>query len=155
MALTPFFTTPFDTDFDATLSTMLNRSLFGGGSFFGVAPSLPMNDIRDAGRHYEVCVGCPGMTAKDVTVEQTDRFVCVCGERKSSRRQSRFARTFTLPPDADPQKLHASVANGVLTLEIAKRPLVERPLENVRRIQVHDADTRVESDVCVLGHHSF
>jgi HSP20 family molecular chaperone IbpA len=139
MALTPFFATPFDMDFDATLSTMLNRSLFGGGTFFGAPPALPMNDIRDVGTHYDVYVDCPGMTANDVTVEQTDRYVSVRGERKSPRRQSRFAQTFTLPHDADPQKLRASVANGVLTLEIAKRPLTKQSRENVRRIQVHDA----------------
>ncbi|GAB1484496.1 hypothetical protein MASR2M78_33140 [Treponema sp.] len=44
------------------------------------------------------------------------------------RRVSSFSRSFTLPEDADTESISASFTNGVLELEIKKRPEAKRRL---------------------------
>lgn len=96
---------------------------------------LPLVDIRESDRAYEIDVEVPAVAAEDLSVSIADGVLTVSGERKVTersdeennrvhrveRRYGRFVRNFQLPDDADHEKIEAESRDGVLYLRIAKR----------------------------------
>jgi HSP20 family protein len=92
----------------------------------------PAVDIAEHDDGYVVTAEIPGATREDVTVEAHDGVLTLRGEKRSEREgkkeQSRwversygsFSRSFTLPANADTEKVAASFKDGVLTVEIPK-----------------------------------
>jgi HSP20 family protein len=93
---------------------------------------VPATDIRDTGAKLIYEVEIPGVEGKDLDVIVYGNVLTVRAERKLSREERKmklllsetayraFATSFTLPESADPDAIHASYANGVLTIEVAK-----------------------------------
>ena len=75
----------------------------------------------------------PGLRAEDLEVELDDGVLIVRGERaethaeedvavqRRERHALRFDRRFTLPRDADAERVEADLHDGILTLRIGKR----------------------------------
>lgn len=94
---------------------------------------IPALDVHETEAEYAVTVELPGARAEDVTVEFQDGVLTIRGEKKSEREEKKehsryverrygsFSRSFTLPSNADPDQIHASFRDGVLTVSIAKR----------------------------------
>ena len=92
----------------------------------------PAVDIAETDDHYTVTVELPGAKKEDVAVDVEDGQLTIRGEKKSDREEKKehrryverrfgsFSRSFSLPPNADPERLDAKFADGVLTLRIAK-----------------------------------
>lgn len=87
--------------------------------------------IRDAGANLLVDADLPGITEKNVDLTLADNVLYVTAERKLSapegyapRRQERasfrFSRSVALPVKVDPEKVTATVKDGVLTVTLAK-----------------------------------
>jgi HSP20 family protein len=69
-----------------------------------------------------------------VTVELEDDLLGIRGEKRNEREDKKekrrlversygaFSRSFTLPSNADPDRIDATFKDGVLTVTIAKRP---------------------------------
>jgi HSP20 family protein len=82
---------------------------------------------------YVVAAELPGAKPEDVTVELHEGVLTLRGEKRSERDERReharyvertfgsFSRSFTLPQNANPEKVDASFTEGVLTLRIPKR----------------------------------
>lgn len=76
----------------------------------------------------------PGVDPKEVDVHLENNVLTLRGERKFGSEVTRenyhrversygtFSRSFTLPSNADGEKISAKFDNGVLTVTIAKRP---------------------------------
>ncbi len=83
---------------------------------------------------YLISAEVPGVNKGNLTVEVHDRALTIRGEKKSEREETKdkarrlersfgaFSRSFTLPADADDEKIAAQFDDGVLKLTIAKRP---------------------------------
>jgi len=96
----------------------------------GFQPAVDVSENDDA---YVVTAELPGSRPEDVTVELHDGVLTLRGEKRSERsgekEQTRwversfgsFTRSFTLPTNADGDKVDARFENGVLTLTIPKR----------------------------------
>lgn len=91
---------------------------------------------RNTPEQYELTVDLPGLTQADVRLEVHRGVLTLSAERKqavpegyrSQRRERRayqFSRSFTLPEDADVERVSAAMKNGVLTVSVAKRPEVK------------------------------
>jgi HSP20 family protein len=87
--------------------------------------------VRDAGAELVVEADLPGITEKNVDLTLADNVLFVTAERKlvapegyAPRRQERasfrFSRSLALPVKVDPEKVSASVKDGVLTVTLAK-----------------------------------
>jgi HSP20 family protein len=75
-----------------------------------------------------------GMKVKDVGISVENGVLTLHGERKLEKRDDAemyfsiersygtFSRSFTLPDTVDPQKIEASLADGVLTVRLTKKP---------------------------------
>lgn len=93
----------------------------------------PSVDISEDDEHFVVTAELPGARKEDVAVELDEGFLTIRGEKRSEREEKdeqrryiersygSFSRSFTLPTNADPDRIEASFEDGVLTVEIAKR----------------------------------
>lgn len=93
----------------------------------------PQFGLRDAGDALEITADLPGFQSEDLHVSFEQGSLIVRGERSESvpegysvhrkeRGSVRFARAFTLPTRIDPDKIEASLKNGVLVLRLSKAP---------------------------------
>jgi HSP20 family protein len=122
------------------------RSFFPGrlGRFFEEFergwPSLrsgwgrPAMDVSEDENRYTITFELPGVKKEDVTVEMTEGRLSIHGEKKSEREEKKervrycersfgtFTRSFYLPADAEGERIVARFQDGVLTLEIPKKP---------------------------------
>jgi len=93
----------------------------------------PPVDIYEDDQRLTFKVEVPGIDEKDIKVEIENNVLTVHGERKlekdvkeeNFRRMERhygaFSRSFTLPSTADPEKIEANYAHGVLAIQMPKR----------------------------------
>jgi HSP20 family protein len=100
-----------------------------GAEGLGWAPDVDMIDKPDA---IVVRADLPGLEQKDVDVTVHDNTLTVRGERKeervekeegyylSERRVGAFARSFSLPPGVEAEKIRATFKNGVLEVHLPK-----------------------------------
>ena len=93
---------------------------------------VPAVNEREDENAYIIEIDLPGVKKEDINVEVKDNILIVSGERKFKKVEEdkgykrvesffgKFERRFTLPPDADPEKIEAKVEDGVLTIIIPK-----------------------------------
>ena len=122
------------------LESFLNQGGFGqstgdawGNEQLAVQDWRPLVDIRENGAQYEIAIDVPAVLIKDIHVAVKDRVLTVSGERKTEtertedklhrveRRYGRFARSFVLPENANPDAIDANAKDGVLVIKILKR----------------------------------
>ncbi len=113
------------------------RSLFDiepfwrGELSFGKAPAV---DIAEREKEYEITAELPGLDENTVEVKFADGMLTIKGEKQeekeekkkdyylSERRFGSFQRSFQVPEGVDPDKITATVKNGVLTVILPKSP---------------------------------
>lgn len=87
--------------------------------------------LEDNGAAFVVHAELPGLAQKDLDLQVTATTVTLRGERKaeapqgytahrSERSGYRFARSFEVPSKIDPEKVEATLVNGVLTVTLPK-----------------------------------
>ena len=96
---------------------------------FAFSPSCEVTEDK---AHYYLKFDLPGMTKEGVRIEIHDNQLTVTGERKEEKKEDgkryhvsemaygSFMRTFSLPPNIDPEKVEARFENGVLTVAVGK-----------------------------------
>ena len=106
---------------------------------------MPAVDIRETDSEYTVMAEMPGIHREDVKVRVEDDVLTLEGERRQEkeakgershrieRMYGRFSRRFTLPEDAEAEKIAAECKEGIVTVHIPKRPVERR---NKREIAV-------------------
>jgi HSP20 family protein len=105
---------------------------FGERGIAGI-PAMPL-DVTEADGHYVVTAEVPGVDKKDLTVECKDGALTIRGEKRSQREETKekarllertygaFSRTLVLPQDADADQVNAAFRDGVLRIDIQKKP---------------------------------
>lgn len=92
----------------------------------------PTSDIVEKTDEILITAELPGIEEKDVEVQIENGVLTIQGERKAEketeekgfrrieRAYGSFFRSFTLPPNVEPEKIAANFANGVLEVHIPK-----------------------------------
>ena len=103
-------------------------------SFFEDGAALA--DVEETDDAYIVELDLPGVEKSDIDIEMAGRRLIVSGERKEKERKGilrhrartvgQFRHEILLPGEIDPEQVTASLANGTLTVRIAK-PTSEKP----------------------------
>jgi HSP20 family protein len=89
-------------------------------------------DVLETETELMICADVPGFNEKNLEVRVTPRSVCILGKREeageqkdgnliySERRASQIFRVVSLSSDIDPEKVNASLADGVLEIRLLK-----------------------------------
>jgi len=97
-----------------------------------VAEWTPAVDISEDDKEYLIKVELPEVKKDDVKVTVENGVLTISGERKFEkedkgvryhrieRSYGYFARSFSLPEDADPEKVSAEFKDGILKVHVAK-----------------------------------
>ena len=97
-----------------------------------VAEWLPLVDIIEDDKEYLISAELPEVLKGDVKVTVENGILHLAGERKFEKEEQgkkyhriersygSFVRSFTLPDDADAEKVHADFKDGVLKVHVAK-----------------------------------
>ena len=92
----------------------------------------PSVDITEDEKEYLITADAPGVKKDDLKVTVENGTLTVSGERKSEKEEKgkkfhkversfgSFSRSFTLPEDAEDEKLSAQFKEGVLTVHLPK-----------------------------------
>jgi HSP20 family protein len=95
----------------------------------GVFPPINLSENQE---HYIVRAELPGIAADKLEIQATGNSLSISGERKIAeegngvryhrreREGGTFSRVITLPGDINAEKVDAELANGVLTIKVAK-----------------------------------
>lgn len=96
-----------------------------------VAEWAPLVDISEDAKEYLIKAEVPEVRKEDVKVTVQDDVLTISGERvipkeegrkyhRVERSYGRFARSFTLPEDADAEKVAAEFKDGLLKVHLPK-----------------------------------
>jgi HSP20 family protein len=97
-----------------------------------VAEWSPLVDIEEDGKGYLIKAELPDIRKEDVKVTVENDVLTITGERKFEKEEKRkkyhrveqsygsFARSFTLPEDADGTNVSAEYKDGVLRIHLPK-----------------------------------
>jgi HSP20 family protein len=104
----------------------------------------PAVDIIETGDEIKVLVDLPGVERKDLDVSLTRNVLTIKGEKRGEKKNEKarlfksetwsgtFQRTLSLPDTVDPDKVQASMKDGILTITLAKREEVKPKQINVK-----------------------
>lgn len=109
--------------------------MFASDDIFEPRFRSPVIDISEEKDRYVLEAELPGLSDKDVTLELKDSVLTLStakesdsGEKKDrhewirrERRSFRFSRSFSLPEDADPERIEAKFKDGLLKVEIYRK----------------------------------
>jgi HSP20 family protein len=105
---------------------------WNGGTDF-----LPSFDVKENKDAYVVEADLPGVKEENVEISLTGNVLQISGKREDEtkeegdqwfvveRSHGQFARSFSLPEGADAENVKAEMKNGVLKIQIPKRPEVQ------------------------------
>lgn len=95
--------------------------------------TIPSTNISDDNVAFELSVALPGLEKKDVRIEVVDDYLTITAQQERNNEErgrnwvrqefvhNSFYRAFGLPHNADPEKVEATMKNGLLTLKIGKK----------------------------------
>ena len=107
-------------------------SVLGGEGLESAAWS-PVVDIEETDKNYMIRAELPGLDKDKVKVSVEDGVLMLSGERNLERKvegktfhrversHGTFSRSFTLPEDADAEKVNANYRDGLLEVSVTKR----------------------------------
>lgn len=119
------------------------RSLFRSDPFAEMMPTwagqaafVPAFDVRETQDGFVFKADLPGVKEADLDLKLSRNRLTVAGKRESEKSEKNetvysyershgsFTRAFTLPEGVDTERVKAELKEGVLTIEIPKRPEV-------------------------------
>lgn len=120
------------------------------GRALSTGAALPRLDVIDKEDAVKLVAELPGLEDKDIDVQVTDSTLTLSGEKKEEtekgdkegdyyvceRRFGSFRRSIPLPEGIDQDKIDAHFRNGVLTVNLPKKPEAKAPS---RKIEVKAA----------------
>jgi HSP20 family protein len=121
----------------------LNMRLFGRD----FAAHMPAVNISEEEKQFVIEMSAPGFNKEDIKLEIEDFLLTVKGEQKvenniDEKNYSRkefsygsFSRSFTLPENANAEKIEAKYENGIMKLLIPKKE--EEQKKTIREIKIN------------------
>jgi HSP20 family protein len=112
--------------------SLFDVSPFRGGQ--SVFSAMPVVDVRETDKTYEITAQLPGMDEKNVEVKVADGVLSIRGEKRNEKREENkdyymhersfgsFQRAFPIPDDVDANKIEATFKNGALSVTLPKGP---------------------------------
>lgn len=100
--------------------------------------AVPVVDVSETDKAYEITAELPGMDEKNVEVKVANGVLTINGEKQDEKEEKRkdyymrersfgsFQRSFQVPDDVEVEKIEANFKNGVLTVTLPKSPEAQK-----------------------------
>ena len=124
---------PIRNNYDQNWLPSLFNEIFDNELTYKKNSTVPAINVIEDDKEYIVEVAAPGMTKEDFNISLTNEdYLTIYLEKKNNEKEnnkkylrrefsySKFKQTLALPDDVDREKISASMANGVLTIELYK-----------------------------------
>jgi HSP20 family protein len=112
------------------------ENVFDGDYFPTLTARSPAVNVFEKDGRYLIEAELPGVSEKDIKLELKNGLLTLSTEKQEKdeqkdkdgkwirreRRESYFSRSFELPDDADGEKVEAKFKDGLLTVELPKKP---------------------------------
>jgi len=118
-------------DWDKMVGNLFDRDYPGSAGTVG----YPAVDIREEKERYVLEAELPGLAEKDVSIKVNDRVLTVESAKQEEKKAHQdgvwlirergvraFRRSFSMPRDVDLETIKASFKDGLLTVNLPKRP---------------------------------
>ena len=122
-------------EFGRRMAPWFGRLEREGGPSMTMLDWAPAIDVAEEENAYVVSAELPEVKKGDAKISMTNGILTISGERRKEREEKKgvryhriercygsFLRSFTLPDDADPSKVTATMKDGILKVRIEKRP---------------------------------
>lgn len=124
----------FNRDFKITLPSFVENffdNLFGSNK--DANTTLPSVNIADEDAAFDLQVALPGLSKDDIKLEVSNNILIISAHKENSSEQkgvnwlrrefiqSSYYRAFSLPAEADAEKISAKMENGLLTIRVGKK----------------------------------
>jgi HSP20 family protein len=128
------------------LNSMLDEFDTREGESSFNADFTPAINTREGELAYHIEVDLPGMKKEDINIQVEDNTLVISGERKIKEELKeenyykiessfgKFTRSFSLPEDADIEKIHAESQDGILEVVVPK--LEVQKVDKVKKIEI-------------------
>lgn len=95
--------------------------------------SVPAVNVKETEKNYEIEVAAPGRSKKDFNISAENGVLTITSEQNEEKEQkekeytrkefsySSFARSFSLPENANEEEIKASYTDGILKVEVGKK----------------------------------
>ena len=105
---------------------------------------VPAVNIKETEKDFEIELAVPGFDKKDISVEVEKDVLTISSEKEQTSNKEdkqvkrmefsydRFKRTFTIPEDADADKIKAKSENGVLVISLPKKEQMHTPKKMIK-----------------------
>lgn len=125
------------------------NDFFGNEWIAKASSSMPAVNIKETADEYIVDIAAPGLTKDDFKVKVNDDNQLVVSVQKETKNEEKdekgkylrrefgytqFQQTMILPDNIEKDKIQAKAENGVLTIDIPKKPAA--PAEGAKDIEV-------------------
>lgn len=129
--------------FTSILDELAGRSIseFMGNNFVSGTPSVNIIEKEDS---YDIEVAAPGLVKEDFSIELIKDQLIVSGTKESTTEDKvegkytrqefnykSFKRSFTISEDIDAERINASYADGILTINMGKKVEVQEPTKTI------------------------
>lgn len=106
--------------------------------FLSPQSKMPLANVTETEKDYQIELAIPGLTRKDVKVEMENDFLTISAEKeeKSEEKEKKngkvtrkeysyesFSRSFRMPENCKSDKIEAKVDNGVLKVVVPKKEI--------------------------------
>ena len=104
---------------------------------------MPKADISATEREYCISADLPGIEENDIEIEVKEDILNINAKReqevtdekknyyKTERYYGAYQRLFHLPEDADSENITANYKNGVLTISVARKPVLKNEAKKI------------------------
>ncbi len=130
--------------FDEFFNDSYLPRFFDGNYWSNSNTSLPAVNVEEDEKEYRIEVAAPGLEKEDLKVSVNDGVLTISSEKKVEKEDkddsyirrefgyTSFCRSFTLPEEANSDKISAKHKNGVLYVSIPKSEVKVTPVKDIK-----------------------
>jgi len=116
--------TYFDRLFEDTFTSMLR-------DFSTPWPGVGIEQKKNEDGSLSIAVDIPGIKEENITVEVEDNVLHIKGERKTAASSYAVNKSVLIPEGYSAEDIKAELADGVLTLNLAAKPLPQKEIKKI------------------------
>lgn len=115
--------------FNDVMENFMNNS-----DLSAVKNTQPLSNVKETEKGFEVEFALPGFSKNDVEIDVNDNVLTVSSKKEESKNEENenytrrefyygeFKRSYSLPKSVDQENIKATFKDGILTLDLPKKP---------------------------------